>query len=156
MYRERKMLNNQILAICMLLIVVALNTVKTAAETPAELQPHNQPVLQSTNNPKLTRAKRMYALCPPEFLKIGNECYFISKKKESWLDAHFDCKDRNSKLAEPLKFADRRLRKYLRTREQVAGEKWIGGMYNWQTGNWQYGYNGGEMKYQGFTENLKR
>lgn len=148
------MLNNQILAICMLLIVVALNTVKT--ETPAEIQPHNQPVLQSSN-PKLRRAKRMYALCPPEFLKIGNECYFISKKQESWLDAHFDCKDRNSKLAEPLKFADRRLRKYLKSRDQRApGEKWIGGMYNWQTGNWQYGYNGGEMKYQGFDENIQR
>lgn len=140
----------------MLLIVVALNTVKT--ETPAELQPHNQPAFQSNSNPKLTRAKRMYALCPPEFLKIGNECYFISKKKESWLDAHFDCKDRNSKLAEPLKFADRRLKKYLRGRDEVTGEKslWIGGMFNWQTGNWQYGYNGGEMKYQGFDDSYQR
>lgn len=141
----------------MLLIVMALNTVKT--ESPAELLPHNQPVLQGNNaNPKLTRAKRMYALCPPEFLKIGNECYFISKKKESWLDAHFDCKDRNSKLAEPLKFADRRLKKYLQNRDEVTGEKslWIGGMFNWQTNNWQYGYNGGAMKYQGFDDNFQR
>lgn len=146
------MFSNQILAMFVLLIVVALNAVKT--ETPAELQPYNEPSLQQ--NPKLTRAKRMYAICPPAFLKIGNECYFISNKTESWLDAHFDCKDRNSKLAEPLKFADRRLRKYLRTKDQTRGEKWIGGMFNWQTGNWQYGYNGGAMKYQGFDINQSR
>jgi hypothetical protein len=147
------MLNNQFLAVFMLLIAVAFNTVKT--ESPAELQPFNQPIVHQSN-PKLTRAKRMYALCPPEFQKIGNECYFISNKKESWLDAHFDCKDRNSKLAEPLKFADKRLKKYLRSKIQTGGEKWIGGMYNYQTGNWQYGYNGGEMKYQGFDENIPR
>lgn len=146
------MFSNQILATFVLLIVVAFNAVKT--ETPAELQPYNDPILQQ--NPKLTRAKRMYAICPPAFLKIGNECYFISNKTESWLDAHFDCKDRNSKLAEPLKFADRRLRKYLRTKDQTNGEKWIGGMFNWQTGNWQYGYNGGAMKYQGFDDNQPR
>ena len=144
---------NQILALLTLLIAVELNNaVKT--ETPAELQPFNEPIFQQ--NPKLTRAKRMYALCPPSFQKIGNECYYISNKTESWLDAHFDCKDRNSKLAEPLKFADRRLRKYLRGKDQTSGEKWIGGMFNWQTGNWQYGYNGGAMKYQGFDDSQSR
>lgn len=146
------MFNNLILTTFVLLIAVAFDAVKT--ETPAELQPYNVPILQQ--NPKLTRPKRMYALCPPAFLKIGNECYYISNKTESWLDAHFDCKDRNSKLAEPLKFADRRLKKYLRTKDQMKGEKWIGGMFNWQTGNWQYGYNGGAMKYQGFDDKLPR
>lgn len=92
----------------------------------------------------------MYALCPPDFTKIGNDCYYLSTKKESWLDAHFDCKDRNSKLAEPLKFADRRLRKYLKNRDQLIDDKWIGGMYNWQQMKWQWGYNGGDMKYQSF------
>jgi hypothetical protein len=57
----------------------------------------------------------------------------MSKKKESWLDAHFECKDRNSKLAEPLKYADRRLRKFLKNhRDQTKEDRWIGGMYNWQ------------------------
>lgn len=143
---------NQILATFVLLIVAVFNEVKT--ESPAELQPYNVPILQQ--NPKLARAKRMFAMCPPAFLKINNECYFISNRTESWLDAHFDCKDRNSKLAEPLKFADRRLRKYLKNNDQLIGEKWIGGMYNWQTGNWQYGYNGGAMKYQGFDDNQSR
>lgn len=95
----------------------------------------------------------MYALCPPDFVKIGNECYFISHHKESWLDAHFECKDRNSKLAEPLKYADRRLRKYLSNRDQSKDdEKWIGGMYNWQQNKWQWGYNGGDMKYHSFRD----
>lgn len=59
------------------------------------------------------RVKRMYAVCPPEFQRIGNECYFISSKKENWMEAHFKCVDRDSKLAEPFKFEDKRLRKYL-------------------------------------------
>jgi hypothetical protein len=80
----------------------------------------------------------------------------MSQKKESWLDAHFDCKDRNSKLAEPLKFADKRLRKYLRNNDQTNGDKWIGGMYNWQKKKWQWGYNGGEMKYQAFDDKIDR
>lgn len=55
----------------------------------------------------------MYALCPPKFQRIGNECYFVSHYKKNWLDANFECKDRHSKLAEPLKYEDRRIRKYL-------------------------------------------
>lgn len=59
------------------------------------------------------RVKRMYAVCPPQFQRIGNECYYISTEKETWTDAHFKCLDRDSKLAEPFKFEDKRLRKYL-------------------------------------------
>lgn len=55
----------------------------------------------------------MYAVCPPEFQRIGNECYFLSRQKETWMEAHFNCVDRDSKLAEPFKFEDKRLRKYL-------------------------------------------
>jgi hypothetical protein len=128
------------------LLIVAFNSVHTQISSD-DLQPYNQPNLR---HPSLTRARRMYALCPPAFTKIGNDCYYLSAKKESWLDAHFDCKDRNSKLAEPLKFADRRLRKYLKNRDRAGGDKWIGGMYNWQLMKWQWGYNGGEMKYMAF------
>lgn len=128
------------------LLIVAINLVNTQI-TSDDLQPHNQ---RNQKHPLLTRARRMYALCPPEFEKIGNECYFLSSRKESWLDSHFECKDRNSKLAEPLKYADRRLRKYLKNRDQIGDDKWIGGMYNWQQNKWQWGYNGGDMKYQSF------
>lgn len=146
--------NNQIVVILSLLFVVFNCGIYTQEldNSPAELQPHNQPNLRNRNNPHLARAKRMYALCPPGFQKIGNDCFYISKKKYNWLDAHFECKDRNSKLAEPMKFADRRLRKYLLNRDEMLGEKWIGGMYNHQQNKWKWGYNGGEMKYQAFDD----
>lgn len=147
--------NNQIVVILSLLFVVfncGVNT-QESDDIPAELQPHNQP--SHRNNPQLTRAKRMYALCPPDFQKIGNDCFYMSKKKYNWLDAHFECKDRNSKLAEPMKFADRRLRKYLQNRDEMLGEKWIGGMYNHQQNKWKWGYNGGEMKYQAFDDGVE-
>jgi hypothetical protein len=128
------------------LLIVAFNSVHTQF-SPDDLQPHNLPNLR---HPSLNRARRMYALCPPDFTKIGNDCFYISTKKESWLDSHFECKDRNSKLAEPMKFGDRRLRKYLKNRDQLGDDKWIGGMYNWQLMKWQWGYNGGDMKYQSF------
>lgn len=133
------------------LLIVAVNLVNTQSD---DLLPHNQP--NHVQHPSLTRARRMYALCPPDFIKIGNDCYYLSTNKENWLDAHFDCKDRNSKLAEPLKFGDRRLRKYLKNRDQNIDDKWIGGMYNWQTKKWQWGYNGGEMKYQSFGDEEER
>lgn len=65
----------------------------------------------------------MYAVCPPEFQRIGNECYFISREKETWMEAHFKCVDRDSKLAEPFKFEDKRLRKYLLTHGNQIGER---------------------------------
>uniref|UniRef100_A0A182STM6 C-type lectin domain-containing protein n=1 Tax=Anopheles maculatus TaxID=74869 RepID=A0A182STM6_9DIPT len=63
--------------------------------------------------PQYRRFKRMYVMCPPKFSRIGNECYFISPNKQNWLDAYFECKDHNSKLAEPMKYEDKHLRKYL-------------------------------------------
>ncbi|CRK96090.1 CLUMA_CG009526, isoform A [Clunio marinus] len=129
-------------------LIAAVSFVNT--QTSDDLQPHNHPLEKQF--PSLTRARRMYALCPPQFQKIGNDCYYISIRKESWLDAHFECKDRNSKLAEPLKFADRRLRKFLKNKDRVREDKWIGGMYNWQQNKWQWGYNGGEMKHNSFAD----
>lgn len=138
---------NSILIVTSLVLIASSSSVN--AQILSDFEPHNQP--NQRHNP-LLRARRMYALCPPEFQKIGNDCYYISTRQENWLDAHFDCKDRNSKLAEPLKFSDRRLRKYLKNKDQTKGDKWIGGMYNWQKMQWQWGYNGGEMKYQSFNE----
>ncbi|KAG5678500.1 hypothetical protein PVAND_008167 [Polypedilum vanderplanki] len=98
------------------------------------------------------RTRRIYAMCPPSFTKIGNECYHLSSAKASWLDSHFECKDKNAKLAEPLKYSDRFLRKYLLQRGTTRGEIWIGGMYNWQRNKWQWGYNGKDMTYQSFSQ----
>lgn len=101
---------------------------------------------------KLARTRRIYAMCPPSFTKIGNECYYLSPTKASWLDSHFECKDKNSKLAEPLKYTDRLLREYFIERGRTRGEIWIGGMYNWQRMKWQWGYNGKDMTYQSFSQ----
>lgn len=110
-----------------------------------------------TNNnaavaPAVTRVKRMYALCPPHFERIGQQCYFVSTAKMNWLDAHFDCKDRNSQLAEPVKLEDRRLRKYMLHNDTANTVKWIGGLFNWQKNQWQWGYSGRDMDYQSFSQ----
>lgn len=94
----------------------------------------------------------MYALCPPHFVRIGGQCYYISDAKENWLGAHFACKDRNSRLAEPIKLEDRRLRKYLQQMDGDRSIKWIGGRFNWGKHNWQWGYNGNLMTYQSFSQ----
>ncbi|XP_053676808.1 uncharacterized protein LOC128726980 [Anopheles nili] len=97
------------------------------------------------------RYKRMYVMCPPAFSQIGNECYYISENKFNWLDAYFECKDRNSKLAEPMKFEDRDLRRYLQ-KIKLRNDLWIGGTYNWKTNKWQWGHNGREIEYQSFSQ----
>lgn len=94
----------------------------------------------------------MFAMCPPHFQRIGNECYFLSKESVNWLDAHFACRDRNSRLAEPLKVDDRMLRKYLIQRDPNRADIWIGGIFNWEKNQWQWGYNGRNMKYQSFSQ----
>uniref|UniRef100_A0A1Q3FL98 Putative c-type lectin-like domain protein n=2 Tax=Culex tarsalis TaxID=7177 RepID=A0A1Q3FL98_CULTA len=97
------------------------------------------------------RFKRMYAMCPPHFFRIGNECYYISANKQNWLDAHFECKDRNSKLAEPMKYDDKNLRKFLIS-SKAKNYIWIGGNYNWRANKWQWGYNGKDIGYQSFSQ----
>jgi hypothetical protein len=92
-----------------------------ATQTTHSQDPLTHPDQQQHQSP-LVRTKRMFAMCPPKFIKIGNECYFMSTFKVNWLDAHFECKDRNSKLAEPMKYEDRQLRKNLVRGD--TGELW--------------------------------
>jgi hypothetical protein len=114
-------------------------------------------------------------MCPPPFTKIGNECYYLSSSPASWLDAHFECKDKNAKLAELYKYSDRLLRKYLVERGRTRGNIWIGGMFDWSKNRWSWGnylyistplltltffpstniasgYNGRDMAYQSFSQ----
>ncbi|KAG4071519.1 hypothetical protein HA402_011673 [Bradysia odoriphaga] len=93
----------------------------------------------------------MYALCPPDFFGIGTECYYISQKTENWLDAHFDCKDRKSRLAEPNRYEDRMIRKFLVNNDLSKESKWIGGNYNWAQRKWQW-QDGKEFTYQSFSQ----
>lgn len=85
------------------------------------------------------KVKRIYAMCPPSFTKIGSECYYLSSTQASWLDSHFECKDKNAKLAELLKYSDRQIRKYLAHRGRTRGEIWIGGMFDWSKNHWSWG-----------------
>lgn len=109
-------------------------------------------VLATLANAKQSRTKRMYAMCPPHFQRIGSECYFISTDRVNWLDAHFECKDRNGRLAEPYKYEDRLLRKYMQRADRSRSDFWIGGIFNWQQNKWQWGYNGRDMTYQSFSQ----
>ena len=95
----------------------------------------------------------MYAVCPPEFQRIGNECYYLSKEKETYMEAHFKCVDRDSKLAEPFKFEDKRLRKFLLANGHHVERsmKWIGGIYNWEVKRWLWGHSGRNMTYRAFS-----
>ncbi|XP_052899639.1 uncharacterized protein LOC128306011 isoform X2 [Anopheles moucheti] len=97
------------------------------------------------------RYKRMYVMCPPKFSRIGNECYYISPGKQNWLDAYFECKDHNSKLAEPMKYEDKHLRRYLQ-KINLSENLWIGGTYNWKVNKWQWGHNGRDIEYQSFSQ----
>lgn len=99
------------------------------------------------------RPKRMYALCPPHFILIGYECYFISQDRVNWLDAHFECKDRNSRLAELYRQEDRLLRKYFnRLTGARPDEMWIGARFNWERNKWQWGHSGNYLTYQSFSQ----
>lgn len=71
------------------------------------------PALCLVSLSEAVRTKRMYVMCPPNFIKIGNECYYFSTDQLSWLEAHFECKDKDSRLAEPIKHEDRKVRRYL-------------------------------------------
>lgn len=145
-----------IVALCCLLLPSLL--VQAQPQHPAaqrysrsEFDLHGAPHQATGEHISGRRFKRMYAMCPPHFFRIGNECYYISPNKQNWLDAHFECKDRNSKLAEPMKYEDKNLRKFLNF-SKAKNYIWIGGNYNWRANKWQWGYNGKDIEYQSFSQ----
>ncbi|XP_058464696.1 uncharacterized protein LOC131438596 isoform X2 [Malaya genurostris] len=155
MHLNRKMMDNVvavIIALCVLPSLLLVSAQQQHQHTLAESELQAQGLVPHRGEQiSARRFKRMYAMCPPHFFRIGNECYFISQNKQNWLDAHFECKDRNSKLAEPMRYDDKYLRKFL----QMSKEKnyiWIGGNYNWRTNKWQWGYNGKDIGYQSFSQ----
>ena len=86
------------------------------------LQQEQQQLVSYAGDTK-PRNRRMYALCPPQFQRIGFDCYSLPSEHSSWLEAHFYCKDKNAKLAEPQKYADRKLRKFLHQNDAQYGSK---------------------------------
>lgn len=140
------------------LLTVFLTVARAQSQYPSEQQHQiqqydpNTPSQHTGEHISVRRFKRMYAMCPPHFFRIGNECYFISQSRQNWLDAHFECKDRNSKLAEPMKYDDKNLRKFLQSSKSDKNYIWIGGNYNWRANKWQWGYNGKDIGYQSFSQ----
>lgn len=57
-------------------------------------------------------------LCPPEFLRLGNSCYYLSIEMATWHAAHFACRDRGSQLAAlETQWEDTTIRNYIRKPE---------------------------------------
>ena len=53
-------------------------------------------------------------ICPPNFVRNGNSCYYFSTHIATWQEAHFECKDKGSELARLEKgWEDRNMRSYL-------------------------------------------
>uniref|UniRef100_A0A1B0G8I7 C-type lectin domain-containing protein n=1 Tax=Glossina morsitans morsitans TaxID=37546 RepID=A0A1B0G8I7_GLOMM len=102
-----------------------------------------------------TRNRRMYALCPPGFQRVGTECYSLIHQHSSWLEAHFFCKDKNSKLAEPKKFSDRKLREFLQKEDATTRANdpiWIGASYDWINKVWQWSITGHNLTQEAYTQ----
>jgi len=78
---------------------------------------HSQDTAAPTSRPK----RRVYALCPPKFHRVGTDCYSLVDQRSSWLEAHFFCKDKNANLTEPGKHADRKLRLFLQKQDALSG-----------------------------------
>lgn len=106
-------------------------------------------VAQSQENIRIKR--RMYAMCPPKFQRIGSECYAISDQPANWLEAHFQCKDKNSKLAEPNSKSDRKLRAFFQRMDHDTDEIWIGATFDWHINTWQWSISGKNLSYDAFS-----
>lgn len=105
-------------------------------------------VIHSQNS---RQRRRMYAMCPPKFQRIGYECYAISDQPANWLEAHFQCKDKNSKLAEPNAKSDRKLRTFLQRMDHDKDEIWIGATFDWNVNTWQWSISGKNLTYDAFS-----
>lgn len=91
-------------------------------------------------------------ICPPNFVRNGNSCYYFSTHLATWQEAHFECKDKGSELARMEKgWEDRNMRSYLNKPELARLERWIGGIYNWETKRWVWGATGRRLTYHGFS-----
>jgi len=90
-------------------------------------------------------------ICPTDFMRLGNGCYYISKNMGPWQWAHFECRARDSQLAViDTAWEDSTLRAYLNNQDIAQVNRWIGGIHDWNQREWVWGSSGKSMKYQGF------
>ncbi|KAK9508263.1 hypothetical protein O3M35_007962 [Rhynocoris fuscipes] len=95
-----------------------------------------------------------YYWCPKKFIRVHNSCFYLSKKKETWSEASFRCRDiKNSTLAVlDNKYKDKFMRIMLNRSEYARKERWIGGMFNWEMKVWVWGPSGKPFQYKGFSK----
>ncbi|XP_054014759.1 uncharacterized protein LOC128895841 [Hylaeus anthracinus] len=135
---------------CLILILCATGV------SAAAVQPYNvsisSPVANQPGNGRQKEPIRRFA-CPIGFFRLKRYCYYLSGGTAPWRDAHFHCKDRNATLAVlDRNGKDRTLRKYLMGDQFTKLERWIGGIYNWQKMDWEWGVTGEKMDFQNFGE----
>ncbi|XP_031784817.1 uncharacterized protein LOC100679909 isoform X2 [Nasonia vitripennis] len=89
--------------------------------------------------------------CPAGFFRLRRYCYYLSGGTSNWRDAHFQCTARNATLAVLNRYGkDKILRKYLMGDQFKPLERWIGGIYNWQQNNWDWGVSGDKVLFRNF------
>ncbi|CAL4147804.1 unnamed protein product, partial [Meganyctiphanes norvegica] len=94
-------------------------------------------------------------MCPPNFLRLGNGCYYFGSEMATWHDAHFACRDRDSQLITlETQWEDLTIRHYLNKPEFARLNRWLGGIYNWSTRRWMWGPSGEAMPYLGFLTSI--
>jgi len=92
-------------------------------------------------------------ICPADFVRLGNGCYFFSSHISSWQNAHFACRDMGAQLASlDSRWEDTTIRTYLSKPEFARLERWVGGRYDWNGQHWIWGATGQPMAYLGFGE----
>ncbi|XP_073951770.1 uncharacterized protein [Choristoneura fumiferana] len=102
-----------------------------------------------------SNSTKMVYVCPPQFIRLGHSCYFLSENKATWQNALFACKDRDSNLTVPARWEDRNLRNYLTKPGIDHVSRWIGGIYDYGARAWKWGGELRAMRYQSFSK-MKR
>ncbi|XP_076754491.1 uncharacterized protein LOC143425510 [Xylocopa sonorina] len=133
---------------CLLLILCA------AGISAMVVQPFNiSSNSEAANRPRIGRRNgpiKRYA-CPVGFFRLKRYCYYLSGGMAPWREAYFHCKDRNATLAVlDRNGKDRMLRKYLSSDQFTKLERWIGGIFNWQQMDWEWGVTSQKMVFQNF------
>lgn len=113
----------------------------------------NEPESLTMDDPKkLLSKKRNHDgwVCPSHMISLANRCYFFSTTEATFMDAHFECRRNDSKLAMvKTKMQDYNLRIFLNNFIE-RHDRWIGGIYDWRTTKWRWAMTSQPLTYRGF------
>ena len=48
---------------------------------------------------KKKHAKKRFYICPPDFIRFGHKCYYLSEHKATWNQAYYKCQEKFGFLA---------------------------------------------------------